>query len=79
MQKIRKYVVTALAVLFSLAIWLVMSARAVNVRVIIEYDGEYDQDSAQMFFNQGNGFELESYIESSKKYSERIYIPVRKE
>ncbi len=60
MQKIRKYVVTALAVLFSLAIWLVMSARAVNVRVIIEYDGEYDQDSAQMFFNQGNGFELEN-------------------
>lgn len=28
---------------------------------------------------RADGFELESYVESSKKYSERIYIPIKKE
>ncbi len=30
-------------------------------------------------YRKANGFELESYIESSKKYIERIYIPIEKE
>lgn len=28
---------------------------------------------------RGNGFEMESYVESSRKYSERIYVPIEKE
>lgn len=30
-------------------------------------------------FCRDDGFELESYVESSKKYTERIYVPIRKE
>lgn len=30
-------------------------------------------------YRRGTGYELESYTESSKKYSERIYIPLMKE
>ena len=29
-------------------------------------------------YRRGDGFELESYIESSRKYSERIYVPLVK-
>ncbi|MBR7185345.1 MAG: AraC family transcriptional regulator [Clostridia bacterium] len=28
---------------------------------------------------RGDGFELESYVETSRKYTERIYVPIRKE
>lgn len=27
-------------------------------------------------YRRGNGFEMESYVESSRKYSERIYVPI---
>ena len=30
-------------------------------------------------YRRTSGFELESYIEASKKYSERIYVPLEKE
>lgn len=30
-------------------------------------------------YRRGEGFELESYVESSKTYSERIYVPIVKE
>ena len=30
-------------------------------------------------YRRGAGFELESYVESSKTYSERIYVPIVKE
>lgn len=30
-------------------------------------------------YHRAPGFELESYVESSKKYTERIYIPIEKE
>ena len=30
-------------------------------------------------YRRGSGFELESYVESSKQYTERIYIPLEKE
>ncbi len=30
-------------------------------------------------YHRADGFELESYIEASKKYTERIYVPIRKE
>ncbi len=43
------------------------------------WDWIYQQWFSDSGYRRGNGFELESYIESSKKYSERIYIPVRKE
>lgn len=29
-------------------------------------------------YRRGKGFELESYIESSRKYSEHIYVPIEK-
>lgn len=30
-------------------------------------------------YHRADGFELESYVEASKKYTERIYVPIRKE
>ncbi len=30
-------------------------------------------------YRRGSGFEMESYVESSRKYSERIYVPIEKE
>ncbi len=43
------------------------------------WDWIYRQWLPDNGYERAEGFELESYIESSRKFTERIYVPIRKE
>ncbi len=51
----RRIIVFLLAFAASISIWA-MPIRAVNVCIVVEYAQEYQDDSAQIFFNTGRGF-----------------------
>lgn len=42
------------------------------------WDWIYDKWLPDSGYRRGSGFEMESYVETSKKYSERIYIPLER-
>ena len=43
------------------------------------WDWIYREWMPESGYRRGDGYELESYVESSREYRERIYIPLRKE
>lgn len=43
------------------------------------WDWIYNEWLPNSGYHRGNGYEFEVYVEASKKYSERIYVPLEKE
>ncbi|MCI8550459.1 MAG: glycosyltransferase family 39 protein [Lachnospiraceae bacterium] len=54
-----KTIVSLLVLLASIVIWCAQIL-AVNVRVVIEYGESYENDTAQLFFNMGDGYVQEN-------------------